>query len=248
MYHTYINNRYTDQQVKQIAGGDGPSKTYKDVLNNAEVDLLRSMISKIEYPEIGKTSKYSGASYNDEQGVILKKIFDDKIKNMIGEYELDFFAWQEAIIPWKIHADIRWYKDKLPYKVILFPLDVVCQSGNQNKTHTIAFKQRNYLEANKNTGEGKKGNTDQSQWTRPCDHPGVRNLVDGYRIDKETHNKYFSHMPYESLEGLEIDNIFEWIPGNCVVWDQNQLHCADNFLKNNIKTKLSLIFFTNQKQ
>ena len=55
-------------------------------------------------------------------------------------------------------------------------------------------------------------------------------------------------MPYEYLEGLEIDNVFKWTPGSCVTWDQNQLHCADNFLANGIKTKLSLIFFTNQKQ
>ena len=54
-------------------------------------------------------------------------------------------------------------------------------------------------------------------------------------------------MPYEFMEGLEIDNIYKWTPGSCVTWDQNALHCADNFIKNNIKTKLSLIFFTNQK-
>ena len=54
-------------------------------------------------------------------------------------------------------------------------------------------------------------------------------------------------MPYKYLEGLEIDNIFKWTPGSCVIWDQNQLHCADNFLANGIKAKSSLIFFTNQK-
>ena len=248
MYHAYINNRYTAHQVNSMKKCDGPSKTFHDVLDNKDLAMLKNMIRNIKYPEIGKTSKYSGASYNDHHGGVLREIFDEKIKAMIGDYELDFFAWQEAINPWKIHADIRWYENKLPYKVVLFPLDVISVSSSWKETYTIAFKQRDYLEANQNTGEGKKGNTDQSEWTRPCDNAGTCNLIRGYSISRDEHKKYFSHMPYEFLEGLEIDNIFKWTSGSCVIWDQNQLHCADNFLANDIKTKLSLIFFTNQKQ
>jgi len=248
MYHTYIDNRYTEDQVRKIQAMDSGSETFHDVINADELELLQSMIKNIEFPEIGQTSKYAGESYSDPRGVILKKIFDEKIKKIIGDYELDFFAWQEAIKPWKIHADLRWYPEKLPYKVILVPLDVVSDQDGWKETHTIAFKQRDYLEANTNSNTGKKGNSDQSHWKRPLDNPGVHNMVNGYSISKEQHEKYFSHMPYEYLEGLEIDNIFKWTPGSCVIWDQNQLHCADNFLANSIKTKLSLIFFTNQKQ
>jgi hypothetical protein len=227
---------------------DCTSKTFHNFINTEELKLLQGMIKDIEFPEKGQTSKYAGASYNDPQGIILKKIFDDKIKKIIGEYELDFFAWQEAINPWKIHADLRWYPDKLPYKVILVPLDVISEQDTWKDTYTIAFKQRNYLEGNTNSNIGKKGNTDQSDWKRPIDNPGTHNVIKGYSISKSEHERYFSHMPYEFLEGLEIDNIFKWTPGSCVVWNQNQLHCADNFLANNIKTKLSLIFFTNQKR
>jgi len=31
-----------------------------------------------------------------------------------------------------------------------------------------------------------------------------------------------------------------------VIWDANQLHCADNFLARGIKTKLSILIMTNQ--
>jgi len=248
MYHTYIDNCYTDEQVKSMQSMDSSSKTFHNFISDKELGVLQHMIKNIEFPEKGETSKYSGASYNDPQGMILKKIFDDKIKNIIGDYELDFFAWQEAIIPWKTHADLRWYPDKIPYKVILVPLGVKSDQEDWKDTYTVAFKQRDYLQSNQNTGEGKKGNTDQKDWKRPCDQPGMHNLVNGFNISKEDHEKYFSHMPYEWLEGLEIDNMFKWTPGSCVVWDQNQLHCADNFLANGIQTKLSLIFFTNQKQ
>ena len=248
MYHTYIKNKFTEDQVEKMQSKDSASKKFHDFINSDELELLQRMIKKMHFPEKGQTSKYAGASYNDPQGIILKKIFDDKIQDIIGEYELDFFAWQEAIKPWKIHADIRWYPDKLPYKVILVPLDVISEQANWADTYTISFKQRNYLQSNPNTYVEKKGNTDQSDWKRPIDDSGTCNVVKGYSISKEQHTRYFSHMPYEFLEGLEIDDIFKWTPGSCVVWDQNQLHCADNFLANNIKTKLSLIFFTNQKQ
>jgi hypothetical protein len=248
MYHTFIDNKYTQKQIEKMKSVDGPSKTFANFISQDELKLLNSMIKRIEYPEIGKTSKYAGASYEDKQGQVLKEIFHDKLNNIIGEHALDFFAWQEAINPWKIHADIRWYSDKIPYKVVLVPIDVVSDNDDWVDTYTITFKQRNYLEGNRNTNHGEKGNSDQTSWKRPCDKPGVHNLIKGHKISLEEHQKYFSHMPYNFLEGLEIDNLFKWTPGSCVVWDQNQLHCADNFIKNGIRTKLSLIFFTNQKQ
>ena len=247
MQHTYVYNRYTDEQVKAMQSADGPSQTFQEVLDQDEIKFLQTEIKKVDYPEVGKTSKYSGASYDDPQVKIIKEIFDAKLKNIIGDYQLDFYAWQEAIKPWKAHADLRWYKDKIPYKVILFPINVISDQDSWKDTYTIAFKQRNYLEDNANKGEAEKGNSDQSTWKRPCERPGTHNLVNGYKISKEQHGKYFSHMPYEFMEGLEIDNIYKWSPGSCVTWDQNALHCADNFVKNNIKTKLSIIFFTNQK-
>ena len=248
MQHVYIDNRFTTEQVTRMQSASGPSNTFHNVITQEELEFLQQEIKKINYPETGKTSKYAGASYDDPQGKIIKDIFDDKLRKIIGDHDLDFFAWQEAIKPWKVHADLRWYPDKLPYKVVLFPIDVISDQDNWKDTYTIAFKQRDYLEANSNNNEGYKGNTDQSTWSRPCERPGVHNLVEGFKISREEHELYFSHMPYDFLEGLEIDNVFKWTPGSCVTWDQNPLHGADNFIKNYIKTKLSLIFFTNQKQ
>ena len=54
-------------------------------------------------------------------------------------------------------------------------------------------------------------------------------------------------MPYDALEGLEIESINLWEPNSVIFWGQNQIHCSDNFIANNIQTKKSLIFFTNIK-
>lgn len=248
MYHKYLDKRYTPEQVKKMQSVERGSKTVNDFVDPQELQYLQKIIRSKKYAEIGKTSKYSAGSYNDLEGRIIKHMFHKKILDAIGDYDLDFYTWQEAINPWKIHADIRWYSDRLPYKVLLVPLDVIGEGDYWADTYTIAFKQWNFLEGNKNTNAGQFGNNDQSNWIRVYDQPGIHNLCNGFKITKDQHEKYFSHMPYEFLEGLEIDNLYKWTPGSCVIWDQTQLHCADNFHKKGIKTKLSLLFFTNQKQ
>ena len=246
-----IDNRYTPEQVLQIKSKDSPSDYKLNFLSTTEFKTLKSLCMKInDWPEHGSVSKYKGQNYEEGIGPIVKKILHDKLVNWIGPHQLDFFSWQEAITPWKIHPDIRWYKDKLPYKMILIPLDVEPNSGpvSENEwpdTYTIAFEQRDYCEAHNNSGESLIQN-EQEDWWRLIDDPGVYNKVVGYAISKEEHQKYFSHLPYDHLEGLSIDAIHKWVPGCAFYWDNDQMHCADDFISNNIRTKRSLLVCTNQ--
>jgi hypothetical protein len=247
MSHVYLNNRYTEEQIAVMKGTDSSAKIVSDFITQSEVNELQKMISDVEYPEHGKTSKYAGSSYEYEpHGTFMKQLLHERLLKHIGSYKLDFFAWQEAIIPWKVHADIRWYENEIPHKVILIPIDVIKDNENWADTYSITFKQRNYLRNNLNTNTGNIGNSDQKSWKRAIDNPNTEGCVEGYSIDKETYEKYLTHIPYEQVEGLEIDKIYKWEPGSAVIWDANQLHCADNFLSRGIKTKLSLLVMTNQ--
>tara|TARA_B100000214_G_C23935300_1_gene612841 strand:+ start:396 stop:1160 length:765 start_codon:yes stop_codon:yes gene_type:complete len=249
--HYFIHNRYTPEQVEQIRSKDSPSEYKAEFLTTKEFETLRKLCMTIrDWPEHGSVSKYKGQNYDEGIGPMVKNILHEKLLQWIGPHQLDFFAWQEAITPWKIHPDIRWHQDRLPYKMILIPLDVEPTSGpvdtNQwPETYTIAFKQRDYLEGHTNTGTGSDGN-DQSEWTRVADGKHVHNLVEGYQISKEEHQKYFSHVPYDHLERLSIDAVHRWIPGCAFYWDNDQMHCADDFISNNIRTKRSLLVCTNQ--
>jgi len=247
MSHIYLENSYTEDQIKKMQTKDSPTKIVSDFISMDELKLLRELIDTVEYPEHGSTSKYAGSSYEyPPYGPLMEKIFDEKLVQHIGAHQLDFFAWQEAIIPWKIHADLRWYADKIPHKVILVPLDVISDSDNWAETHSITFKQRNYLRNYPNTNKGSAGNTDQKSWKRPIDNPNTEGCISGYSINEDTWKEYMTHVPYEYLEGLEIDSVFKWEPGSAVIWDANQLHCADDFLARGIKTKLSILIMTNQ--
>ena len=111
----------------------------------------------------------------------------------------------------------------------------------------FAFNQRDYLEDSTNTGESHAGNDGPyatTGKTRICDKPGTHHLKPGYHITHEEHEKYMSHFPYDHLDSLTIDNIFEWKPRSAGYWDNNQMHCADNFIKRGIKTKKCLMICT----
>jgi len=247
MSHIYLNNSYTDEQIAVMQKTDSSSIIVKDFIDLTGLKQLREFIDTIEYPEHGKTSKYAGSAYEyPPYGPIIKELIHERLIKHIGNYKLDFFAWQEAIIPWKIHADLRWYEDKIPHKVILIPLDVISDTKEWSETYSLTFKQRNYLRNNPNSNIGTKGNNDQKGWARAIDNPNTEGCIDGYAIDKDTWQQYLSHVPYEHLEGLELDTIYKWTPGSAVIWDADQLHCADNFLARNIKTKLSILVMTNQ--
>lgn len=249
--HYYENKSFTAEQEQRLRSSIGPSTYIKDFLTDAEFSMCRKIATNIRtWPESGNVSKYWGFGWDSGIGPKLTWL-KEKVNTILPNWKLDFLAMQESINPWKIHADIRWHADRIPYKVLLMPMDVEPMSGpvepNQwPDTYTIAFNQHNFLSKYPPDGSlntGTYGN-DQSKWLRPIDHPGVEGLVPGYNIDKETWQKYFNHMPYDYLEGLTVDTIHKWEPKSLFYWDNSSLHCADNFLAKNIKTKRSLMIFT----
>lgn len=252
--HVYQPNKFTHTQVLKLKQSSGPSVGIDNFLTDDEFDFCRSLVlGNKRWPEVGKVSKYYGTSWEYDYGPDLLWL-KEKIDKIIPNWELDFLALQEGITPWKIHPDIRWYADKIPYKVILIPLDVEPMTGpvevnDWPDTYSIAFHQRDFLSVTR-PGYAKTGNN-QDKWNRPIDHrrgDPDEGFVDGYHISEGDWQKYFSHMPYSWAEGLTIDKIHRWRPKSLFYWDNNSLHCADNFLANNIRTKRCLMVVTNLKQ
>lgn len=247
--HLYTQNSFTEQQLSLMKSIDKPvtSGMVENFLSQQEYNLLRNMVVNLkDYPEVGSVSKYYGSSYNDPIGKEIEKICASKLQNLIGDHTVDFFAFQEAINPWKIHADARWYSDKTPQYTVVIPLDVCSDESEWKSTYSFTFHQKEYRYKMPNNDQKKSGNN-QDSWKRPCDNPNVTQLVQGYNISKDLYEKHFSHMDYEFLEGLTIEGMYEWKPRSVIYWSQCQMHCASNFLAENISTKRSLIFMTNFK-
>jgi hypothetical protein len=245
--HAYESKCFTIEQEEIIRSTAGNSKCFENFLTQDEFDFCRKLISSpINWPEHGQVSKYWGFDWSNGLGPELIWL-KEKIDAILPDWKLDFLAVQEAINPWRIHADIRWYADKLPYKVMLLPMDVEPNQGpvdpdSWSDTYTIAFDQYNFL-SKQNNGTSQTGNT-QTNWQRAIDNPSTENIQPGFHIDRSQHEQFFSHLDYQELEGLTIEAIHQWKPRSLFMWDNTALHCADNFLKNNIKTKRSLMIFT----
>lgn len=45
-------------------------------------------------------------------------------------------------------------------------------------------------------------------------------------FDDELRKKYFHHIPLINLNGLTIEQLIHWNPGDCYVWPRTQLHAA----------------------
>jgi len=252
--HEYQRKSFTAEQENQLRASAGKSVYISNFLTQEEFDFCRRLVMRpIDWPEHGKVSKYWGFGEDTPYGQLLSWI-KPKIDAVLDDWVVDFYAIQEAINPWKLHADIRWYADKIPYKVILLPMDVEPMTGPVDvtdwpETYTISFEQRNFLSrwpiiAKKIDLRA----NDQSHWVRPMDDIQYEGLIPGYHVTQEQWQKYFSHLPYSDLEGITIDQIHKWTPRSLFYWDNTSLHCADNFIGNGIKTKRSLMLFTSLKQ
>ena len=63
-------------------------------------------------------------------------------------------------------------------------------------------------------------------------------------FDEYLKDKYLTHIKDEWLKGLSFNSSHHWQPGNAIVFDCCRLHCASDFRKQNIKSKLGLSIFT----
>ena len=194
--------------------------------------------------------KYWGFGWDSGLGPRLTWL-QAKIDRILPDWQLDFLAVQEAINPWKIHADIRWYADRIPYKVILMPMDVEPLEGpvpvdQWPETNSIVFHQRSFLSRWPEHLAKQKSVTGnhQDRLPRPIDNVQYEGFETGFHVTKDQWQQYLSHMPYENMEGLTLDGIHPWRPRSLFMWDNTALHCADNFLASGIRTKRCLMLFT----
>ncbi len=63
-------------------------------------------------------------------------------------------------------------------------------------------------------------------------------------FNREDYEKYLTHQPYEDLTSLSIRKVIPWTVGNVITFDRSILHCASNFLEQDIKEKMALVMFT----
>ena len=72
-------------------------------------------------------------------------------------------------------------------------------------------------------------------------------ITDETPFNKENYDEYLSHLPYDLLDGLKIERVFDWKPGSALIWNRTKLHSSNNYLKERIQSKMGLAVFTIKK-
>ena len=49
-------------------------------------------------------------------------------------------------------------------------------------------------------------------------------------FDEEIHKKYLAHEDINNLKGLEVDVVYNWKPGDLLIFDRTRLHCSSSNL------------------
>lgn len=61
---------------------------------------------------------------------------------------------------------------------------------------------------------------------RCYDYADIENYDAFALFDTELQQKYLSHIPIESLHGLTVDSVIEWVPGEMMLFERTRIHAA----------------------
>ena len=174
------------------------------------VDKVSGVIPKQKNNAVKQTLT-SGFNYS-----LVKKIVNEKLKNIFGEFNVRDCIILEETKPWDIHTDFD-KGDTDPYFACLIPLEY-----DGKDTHTVIFN-----EEAKNKEEIFK-------------LPDSSNKLDTQTL------AMLDHCNDKKLQRVSLLSSYKWKRGSLICWHRRLLHASDNFQKNNLDKKKALVMFLNK--
>lgn len=164
-----------------------------------------------------------------------------KLKNQIGNFEVTAAFFFKTDYPHIIHNDDTF---ELPcaYKGITIPLLL---EGSFDTLPYLCFFDQHYFHGPAKFFKG-DNNVPTYYNKQIYDYAEVDGIVDG-KFDADIRLKYFTHLKASWLDGLSLNSIIEWKPTSAIIFDSVRLHCASDFRKLGITSKLGISIFTRKK-
>jgi hypothetical protein len=226
--------------IEKIRKFESKPLIVKNFLNNEDIKLFQKLYEELPIEIDNKRQQIIKKKWSIEFNKELQKKYNQKLKEIIGEYEMDnpetkedsksLGLFQESRMPVTLHVDTGFDFDKIIYKQTLLPLS--------STGETIIFKNRFYGCATTFSIDPKELSA-KGYNKRSSEH---LSLYNGKAFDDEIYNKYLSHEDIDNLKGLEVELIFKWKLGDLLVFDRTNLHCSS---KNINKKKIG---FTSSTQ
>lgn len=221
--------------------------------NMAEPYLIENFLSPDDIAELiklfhskdNKVEKNTGPVTSDiteefKTHPVLKRIYE-QIKQEVGECVIYTSFFYKVNIPHLIHND----DDKLGpvvYKAFTLPIEIEYENENTGYPYLCMFDQY-YLEGPSKFFGGSKIDIPTYYNAQVYEYSQVQNTTDK-PFPTDVYLTYMTHLRPFWLKGLSFKSALEWKPGNAIVFDCVRLHCASDFNKQGIKSKLGLSIFT----
>lgn len=233
----------TTEKIQQIKNNFTDPRSIINFISQSDIqyliDLFRSTDShNIPYAQIIK--KNTGPITLNlnlfSKDVVLQNLFE-KLKKEIGNFEITAAFFFETNYPHIIHNDDTFELPDTVYKGITIPLEL---TGCSEEYPKLCFFDQYYFHGPAKFFNG--SNDIPTYYNKQVyDYKDVDGLVTIPLFDPD---KYFTHLKSHWLEGLSLHSTLDWIPGNALIFDSVQLHCASDFRNLGIKSKLGISIFT----
>lgn len=228
----------TSEQISKIKETISAPFSLENFLADEEIFHLLKLFDKSQE----KNHKNTGPITVDLKPYISDPVVEKiihKLQDHIKDFEITAAFFFQTDYPHVIHNDDTFELPDGVYKAITLPLKL---TGEYIGFPFLCFFNQFYFH-----GPAKFFRNDQNiptyynkQIYNYSDIDGLDNLASIH-----PHN-LLTHLKPQWLDGLSIHSILPWIPGNALIFDSVRLHCASDFRKLGITTKLGISIFTKQ--
>jgi len=218
------------KKAKKTKMAIGNSGIVDDVFSRVELEFLLDRLSQLPRDHL-----YHTAITQDH---VLYSWFDKKVFGRLRELteepvKLLLGGLINEEMPQQLHSDYYYKNVGEPYKAFLIPIGVENQPEGLERVHTVTF---NELDTFVDSADPVRKMWKRLEWDRNR-LPKANNAMQYF-------DQHLSHLKPADLECLTVENIVPWQSGSVVYWNERQLHCSDNFVKNNIKSKQAIVVHT----
>jgi hypothetical protein len=173
-----------------------------------------------------------------KQDPVLIKILS-KLKDQIGNFEITAWFFFKVEYPHILHTDDKFELGDV-YKGVTIPLHLDC--GSIPEYPKICFFNQFYFQGPAKFFKGDR-NLPEHYNTHLYDYNNIEGLTN-INFDPALRMRFFTHLRPQWLDGMSLHSMIEWKPTTAIIFDSTRIHCASDFRKLNVKSKLGISIFT----
>jgi len=233
-------------ELNRIKSLESSPRVIKNFIDTEEANQFLKLYEELPIAINNLKQKVIKKRWLDGFGKELEILFKSRLQSAIGDFRMDnlttddgkecFGLFQESRNPLKLHVDAGFNLKDLIYKQTLVPLS---EFGE-----TVIFKNRyygvstNFTKDKNELAENNPENFKRGKNARSSEH---LKLFSDKPFNKSDHEKYLKHEDIENLNGMEVELVYKWSPGDLLIFDRTSLHCSSSNIKNK---KIGLTTFT----